>query len=67
MDFKLKGEFVELDNLLKILNFVQDGASAKSCIQAQEVKVNGEVEVRVRKKLRLGDCVEFRDQQIKIV
>ncbi len=67
MEFRLKSEFVELDNLLKVLELVASGAEAKQQIQAGLVKVNGEVESRVRRKLRSGDCVEFGGEKIDIV
>ena len=67
MDFKLKLEFIELDNLLKTLDFVASGAQAKQYILAGSVKVNGQIEIRVRRKLRAGDFVEFAEQQIQIV
>ncbi len=67
MDFQLKFEFIELDNLLKTLDLAVNGAAAKQSIQSGEVKVNGQVESRIRRKLRLGDSVEFRNQQISIV
>jgi len=67
MEFKLQGEFGELDNVLKALNLVASGAQAKQEIQAGLVKVNGIVELRVRRKLRLGDNVEFGGQKIDIV
>ena len=59
MEFKLESEFIELDNLLKVAKLVASGAEAKECIQAGLVKVNGQVELRIRRKLRLGDSVEF--------
>jgi len=67
MEFKLKAEFIELDNLLKMLNFVVSGAEAKQKIQAGLVKVNNEVELRVRRKLRSKDCVEFDSQKVGIL
>ena len=67
MEFQLKLEFIELDNLLKVLELVASGAEAKQIIQAGAVKVNGQVENRIRCKLRLGDSVEFRQQLISIV
>ena len=66
MEFKLKTEFIELDNMLKVLELVASGADAKQQIQAGLVKVNGEVESRIRRKLRSGDCVEFGGQKIDI-
>ena len=67
MDFKLKFEFIELDNLLKVLELVARGAEAKQAILSGAVKVNGQVENRIRRKLRSGDCVEFGKHQISIV
>ncbi|MCX5668584.1 MAG: RNA-binding S4 domain-containing protein [Candidatus Omnitrophica bacterium] len=67
MDFQLKSEFIELDNLLKTLELVASGAEAKQSIQSGAVKVNGQVESRIRRKLRLGDSVEFQEQRINIL
>ena len=55
MDFKLKLEFVELDNLLKTTNLAASGAEAKQYIQSGLVKINGQVENRIRRKIRSGD------------
>ena len=67
MEFRLKGEFIELDNLLKALDLAASGAEAKRHIQAGGVSVNGAVESRVRRKLRAGDSVELAGQKIDIV
>ena len=67
MEFKLLTEFIELDNVLKALHLVVNGAEAKQQIQVGAVSVNGAVESRVRRKLRAGDSVEFGGQKIDIV
>jgi ribosome-associated protein len=67
MDFKLRSEFIELDNMLKALQLVANGAEAKQLIQSGSVKINGQAETRVRRKLRAGDSVEFGQHQISIV
>lgn len=67
MEFQLKTEFVELDNMLKALQLVASGAQAKQCIQSGSIKVNGQVETRIRRKLRSGDSVEFGQERISIV
>ena len=67
MEFKLKSEFIELDNMLKALRLVVNGAEAKQQIQEGAVKVNGVVESRIRRKLRSGDYVEFGGQRIDIL
>ncbi len=67
MDFKLKADFIELDNLLKALHLVENGAQAKQHILAGAVKVNTQIETRVRRKLHLGDSVEFGEHKINII
>ena len=67
MDFQLKLEFIELDNLLKATHLAASGAEARQYILAGSIKINGQVETRIRRKLRLGDTVEFGKHQISIV
>ena len=67
MDFRLKLEFIELDNLLKATNLAASGAEARQYILAGSIKINGQVETRIRRKLRSGDSVEFGKHQISIV
>jgi ribosome-associated protein len=65
-EFKLRGDFVELDDMLKVLRLVESGGDAKHRIRSGSVKVNGVVETRVRRKLRAGDAVEFGGQKITV-
>jgi len=67
MEFKLRTEFVELDNMLKALELVKSGAEAKQRIQAGSVRVNGLIESRIRRKLCPGDFVEFGSQRVDVV
>jgi ribosome-associated protein len=67
MDFQLKTEFIELDNMLKAQGLVASGAEAKQRIQSGAIKVNGQVETRIRRKLRSGDSVELGEHRISIV
>jgi ribosome-associated protein len=67
MDFQLKSEFIELDNLLKAQGLVSGGFEARQRIQSGEIKVNGQVETRIRRKLRAGDTVDLSQQQVKII
>ena len=52
---------IRLDQFLKVTGAVNTGGEAKLLIQAGEVLVNGEVETRRRKQLRVGDQVSLRD------
>ena len=58
-EFKLKSEYIRLDDLLKNVGAVSTGGHAKIVIQDGEVKVNGEVCTQRGKKLRGGDNAEF--------
>lgn len=67
MEFKLENqEYIELNQLLKLLTLVNSGGEAKIRIQDGEAVVNGEIETRVRKKLRIGDHIIFAGQVINI-
>lgn len=49
---------IQLDQFLKMNGIVPTGGQAKLLIQGGEVKLNGEVETRRKKKLVAGDVVE---------
>lgn len=56
--FKIKGEFIELIQLLKVLGIAETGGHAKIIVDDGLVKLNGETELRKRAKLRVGDKIE---------
>ncbi len=64
--FKIKGEYIQLNQLLKAASWCSNGAEANSIIDAGLVKVNGEVEHRKRNKLVPNDRVEYKSQKIII-
>ena len=59
-------EYVELKNLLKLLDLVNSGGEAKFLIKEGGIFVNGEEERRPGKKLRVGDQVTFENHTITI-
>ncbi|WP_020530169.1 RNA-binding S4 domain-containing protein [Flexithrix dorotheae] len=67
MEFKLKGEYIELIKLLKATNTCETGGEAKMVVDEGLVKVNGEVENRKRLKVRAGDLVEFEHIKISVI
>ena len=67
MEFKLNGEFIELDNLLKACGVAENGAEAKLLIRAGKVFVNAIAEARVRRKLKRGDRVSFETSEVVLV
>ena len=50
---KLRDEFIKLGQALKAANLVEDGVEAKYVIQDGLVTVNGEVDTRRGRKLKL--------------
>ena len=57
---------LQLDQFLKRENIVQSGGEAKMLIQSKQVKLNGEVETRRKKKIQIGDIVEINGQKIHV-
>jgi ribosome-associated protein len=55
-----------LDQFLKLHGLVETGGEAKVTIQAGQVRLNGVVETRRRKKLAPGDIVELRGQRYTV-
>ena len=53
---------IQLDQFMKYVGMVGSGGQAKVVIQGGEVRVNGVVETRRKKKLKAGDKVTFRGQ-----
>ena len=57
---------IQLDQFLKLQGIAGTGGQAKMLIQGGEVRVNGEMETRRRRKLKLGDVVEVGDERIVV-
>ncbi len=60
-------EPVELYKILKFEGLVGSGGEAKAVIDQGLVAVNGQVEIRRRKKIRTGDVIEFNGDKISVV
>ncbi len=66
LDFILKGEYIQLIQLLKATNLVQSGGEAPIVVSEGQVKHNGEVDYRKRLKVKRGDIIEFRGTKINV-
>ena len=66
-DFRLDGEYIELNILLKLLALAPSGGAAKAMVAAGEVMVDGEVETRKTRKLRVGQVVRVGAEVIRVV
>lgn len=65
--FELKDqEYIQLNTLLKLLSLVNSGGEAKMMIKEGLVTVNGEVEYRLRHKLRKDSVVLYDGHEITI-
>lgn len=59
-------ESIQLDQFMKLAGFVGTGGQAKLVIQSGEVRLNGVVETRRKKKLKAGDEVTFQEETIVV-
>jgi ribosome-associated protein len=66
-DFALIGEFIPLDALLKTTGFASSGGAAKAMVAAGQVQVDGQLELRKRCKIRVGQVVSVADASIRVI
>jgi len=64
--FELAGEFVELNQLLKLVGLVDSGGAGKNMVASGVVKVDGKQELRKTAKIRSGQVVKVGDIQIEV-
>ena len=68
MEFELiDHDYIQLNQLLKLLGLVESGGEANQRIVDGEVLVNKTVEYQKRKKLRKGDVVLFNNKTVNII
>ncbi len=65
---KIKTPFIQLQQLLKFADVVEEGADAKILIQEGYVTLNGETETRRGKKIYPGDevLISYDGQKISL-
>lgn len=51
---------IHLTQVLKLANWVENGGQAKALIADGKVRVNGQVELRKRRQMAVGDTVELQ-------
>ena len=66
MKFELNEEYIELFKLLKVMGVAESGAHAKTLIEEEHVKRNGEIETRKRAKIVVGERIEVGDEVIEV-
>lgn len=65
--YKITGEYIQLIQLLKVLNWVENGGEAQAVVLAGLVKYNGRVDYRKRLKVRPGDVIAFENRQVQLI
>lgn len=67
-EFTLKNtDHIALCDLMKAADLCESGGEAKHLISEGQVKVDGAVELRKRAKIRSGQVVEYKGQQVKVL
>ncbi|MGO8754331.1 MAG: RNA-binding S4 domain-containing protein [Gallionellaceae bacterium] len=67
LEFKLRGEFVKLDNLLKLTGVCDSGGVGKALVAEGAVSVDEKVELRKTAKIRAGQVVSLGDVRIRVL
>ena len=66
IDFDLTAEFVELNQLVKLVGLVDSGGAGKNMVASGAVSVDGKQELRKTAKIRSGQTVTVGDIQIRV-
>jgi len=66
LTFDLDREFVELNQLLKLVGLCDSGGAGKALVASGAVRVDGSVELRKTCKIRAGQVVQVGDHRIVV-
>ena len=64
INFSVEGEFVELNQLLKLSGLCDSGGAGKMIVASGDVSVDGQQELRKTAKIRPGQVVTLGDVKI---
>ncbi|MBI5006095.1 MAG: RNA-binding S4 domain-containing protein [Nitrosomonadales bacterium] len=67
IDFQLRGDFIELNQLLKLAGVCDSGGAGKALVAEGLVSVDRQVESRKTAKIRAGQVVNLGDVQIRVL
>jgi ribosome-associated protein len=65
-DVVIRDESIRLGQLLKLAGLIDTGSDAKMLLDDGAVTVNGEVEHRRGRQLRVGDIVVFDGESVRV-
>lgn len=66
LEFELNDEYVELNQLLKLVGICDSGGAGKVLVAAGKVKVDGKTELRKTCKIRSGQVVTLGDVRVAV-
>lgn len=66
-EIRINGDYIKLDQFLKLVNIVESGGQAKFIIKNGDVKLNKDTVYERGKKIKKGDTVTVGDDNIYIV
>ncbi|MEO8599648.1 MAG: RNA-binding S4 domain-containing protein [bacterium] len=66
LSFTLDGEYVELNQLLKLSGICDSGGAGKVLVAQGNVSVDGQTELRKTCKIRAGQVVGLGDVRIQV-
>lgn len=67
IQFAVRGEFIQLDQLLKATGLCESGGAAHAAIAEGRVRVDAAVDTRKRAKIRPGQSVEIDSKKIDLI
>ena len=67
IDFELEGDYVELNQLLKLAGLCDSGGAGKAIVASGAVRVDGAMELRKTCKIHAGQVVGIDDVEIHVL
>ena len=67
LELSIKGEYIELNGLLKLAGVVGSGGEGKLLVADGKVYVDGQKELRRGRKIRPGSVVRIGSTEIRVV
>lgn len=61
------GEYIQLDQILKKLDFISSGGETGMFLQSHSILLNGQKVREKRKKIRPGDMLQIDEESYQIV
>ncbi|AXA91969.1 RNA-binding S4 domain-containing protein [Massilia sp. YMA4] len=67
VEFELTSEYIELNQLLKVVGLCDSGGAGKQIVASGQVRVDGKQELRKTAKIRAGQQITLGDVRIVVI